>query len=203
MNELDALVNIEFSTRTVRENLRSLHIIRIGTSGSLSADIPVDSFLVSAFGIGLDNLLHYYDYPDSPREEALRQAFTDFAEENGLDISPFATEADHDLVKCFGEKMHRGITLTSPGFYAPQGRKLRLGSIIGASFFEKIGQFGFEGLQVTNFEMETAAILGLARMLGHRATACNGILANRITGEFSKDPKRLEEKLIEKVLGSL
>lgn len=203
MNELDALVNIDFSTRTVKDDLRSLNIIRIGTSGSLSVEIPVDSFLVSAFGIGLDNLLHYYDYPDSPREEALRQSFTNFVESIGMEINVFATEADHGLVKLFGENMQRGITLTCPGFYAPQGRKLRLGSIIQQSFFDKIGLFSFGGLRVTNFEMETSAILGLAQMLGHKATACNAILANRITGEFSKDPKKLEEKLIEQVLGCL
>lgn len=203
MNELDALVNIDLQTRTVKDQLTALNIIRIGTSGSLSAEILPDDFIVSAFGIGLDNLLHYYDYPDTPREEALRQSFTDFAEEIGIEISPYATEADHGLVKKFSREMHVGITLTCPGFYAPQGRRLRLGSIFQAAFFEKINAFSFEGHRVTNFEMETAAILGLARMLGHRATACNGILANRILGTFTPDPKQLEEKLIEKVLSLL
>jgi uridine phosphorylase len=202
MNELDALVNIDLKTRTVKDSLTSLNIVRIGTSGSLSADIPVDSFLVSAYGIGLDNLLYYYDYPASPREEMLRQAFTSFAASIDANLNPIAAEANHGLVKRFGEKMHRGITLTCPGFYAPQGRKLRLGSIFQQSFFDKIGQFSFEGLRVTNFEMETSAILGLAQMLGHKATACNAILANRITGEFSKDPMKLEGRLIEQVLAN-
>jgi uridine phosphorylase len=202
MNELDALVNIDLKTRTVKDTLTTLNIVRIGTSGSLSADILPNSFLVSAFGIGLDNLLYYYDYPASPREEMLRQAFTSFAAGIETNINPIATEADHDLVRRFGRAMHKGITLTCPGFYAPQGRKLRLGSTIPPSFFEKIGQFGFEGLRVTNFEMETSAIVGLARMLGHRATACNAIIANRITGEFTKDPKKAEEALIEAVLGA-
>ncbi|MCF8245236.1 MAG: nucleoside phosphorylase [Saprospiraceae bacterium] len=203
MNELDALVNIDLKTHTVKDSLTSLNIVRIGTSGSLSADIPVDSFLVSAHGIGLDNLLHYYDYPANPREEMLRQAFTSFAASIDTNLNPIATEADQGLVKRFGQNMHRGITLTCPGFYAPQGRKLRLGSIFQQRFFDKIGEFSFENLRVTNFEMETSAILGLSRMLGHRATACNAILANRITGEFSKDPKKLEERLIEQVLASL
>ena len=203
MNELDALVNIDFSTKTVKENPTSLNIIRIGTSGSLSADIPVDSFLVSTFGIGLDNLLHFYDYPANPREEMLRQAFTSFAAGIGTHLHPIATEADHGLVAKFAKNMHRGITLTCPGFYAPQGRKLRLGSTIQGSFFEKIGQFRFEGQRVTNFEMETSAILGLARMLGHRAASCNAILANRITGEFSQNPKKVEERLIEQVLACM
>lgn len=203
MNELDALVNIDLQTRIVKEELTSLNIIRIGTSGSLSAAIPPDDFVVSAFGIGLDNLLHYYNYPDTPREEALRQAFTDFADGVGTKLNPYTAEADHGLVKRFGTEMHKGITLTCPGFYAPQGRRLRLGSIIQADFFENIGGFHFEGLAATNFEMETAAILGLARMLGHHATACNGILANRILGSFTRDPKKLEETLIEKVLSLL
>jgi uridine phosphorylase len=203
MNELDALVNIDFSTKTIKEKLTSLNIIRIGTSGSLTPDIPVDSFLVSVLGIGLDNLLHYYDYPASPREEMLRQAFTSFAASIDTNLNPTATEADHGLVKRFGQIMHRGITLTCPGFYAPQGRKLRLGSIFQTRFFDKIGKFSFENLRVTNFEMETSAILGMAKMLGHRATACNAILANRITSEFSKDPKKLEEKLIAQVLSCL
>jgi len=200
MNELDALVNIDLKTRTVKENLTSLNIVRIGTSGSLAADIPVDSFVVSAFGLGLDNLLHYYDYPASPREEMLRQAFTSFAAGIGTNLNPIAAEADHGLVKRFGKNMRRGITLTCPGFYGPQGRRLRLDSTISSSFFEKIGDFSFEGQRVTNFEMETSAILGLAKMLGHHATACNGIIANRITGEFSKNPKQTEERLIAEVL---
>ncbi|MBK9016163.1 MAG: nucleoside phosphorylase [Saprospiraceae bacterium] len=202
MNELDALVNIDLHTRTIKETLKTLNIVRLGTSGSLSADIPVDSFVVSTLGMGLDNLLYYYDYPASPREEMLRQAFTSFAAGIGTNLNPIAVEADHGLVKRFGQNMHRGITLTCPGFYAPQGRKLRLDSIINQDFFDKIGQFSFEGLRVTNFEMETSAILGLSRMLGHRATACNAILVNRITGEFSKDPKKTEERLIELVMSS-
>jgi uridine phosphorylase len=203
MNELDALVNIDLPKRTVKDALTSLNIIRIGTSGSLAADIPPDSFVVSAFGIGLDNLLHYYDYPSSPREELLRQAFTSFTAGIGTHLNPIATEADQGLVARFTKKMHRGMTLTCPGFYAPQGRVLRLRSTIQASFFEKIGQFGFEGQRVTNFEMETSAIIGLANMLGHRATACNGIIANRITGEFSQNPKLTEERIIEEVLSAL
>ncbi|MCC6724925.1 MAG: phosphorylase, partial [Saprospiraceae bacterium] len=166
-------------------------------------EIPPDSLVVSAFGIGLDNLLYYYDYPASPREEMLRQAFTSFAAGIGTNINPIAAEADHGLVRRFERVMHKGITLTCPGFYAPQGRRLRLGSIIEQKFFDSIAQFSFEGLHVTNFEMETSAIAGLASMLGHHATACNAIIANRITGEFSKEPKKAEEKVIEAVLGQL
>ncbi len=202
VNELDALVNIDLENRMVKDTLTSLKIIRIGTSGSLSPEIPPDSLVVSAFGLGLDNLLYYYDYPASPREEMLRQAFTAFAAGIGTNLNPIAAEADHGLVRRFERVMHKGITLTCPGFYGPQGRRLRLGSTIEQGFFEAIPQFSFEGLRVTNFEMETSAIAGLARMLGHQATACNAIIANRITGEFSKDPKKAEEKVIEAVLSN-
>lgn len=203
MNELDALVNIDFQTRTVRENLTSLNLIRLGTSGSLSADIPVDSFVVSAFGIGLDNLLHFYGFQGNEREEVLRESFAAFARSLGVPVQPAAAEADAGLATLAGRDMHRGITLTCPGFYAPQGRTLRLGSILGKNFFENAGQFSFEGLHLTNFEMETAAIFGLSRMLCHRAASCNAILANRITGEFSQNQKVLEERLIEQVLRNL
>ncbi len=200
MNELDALVNIDLKTRTIKDTHTTLDIVRIGTSGSLAAGIAIDSFVVSTIGIGLDNLLYYYGYPANPREELLRQAFTSFAASIDTDLQPIVTEANDELVKQYSNCMRRGITLTCPGFYGPQGRRLRLGSIIQQRFFDSIGQFSFEGQRVTNFEMETSAILGLARMLGHRATACNGIIANRITGEFSEDPKDTEERLIEQVL---
>jgi uridine phosphorylase len=201
LNELDALFNIDFKTRTVRERLTPLNLVRIGTSGGLSERVPVDSFVTSVLGIGLDNLLHFYDYPANPREELLRQAFTSFTASIGTNVTPTATEADEGLAHLFAKQMHSGITLTCPGFYAPQGRRLRLGSSIQQAFFEKIGGFRYEGLPVANFEMETAAILGLARLLGHRAASCSAVLANRITGQFSEVPKKTEERLIELVLG--
>jgi len=203
LNELDALVNIDLEARSVKEKLTSLDLIRLGTSGSLSADIPVDSLVTSVFAAGLDNLMYYYGAPATGEEERLRQALTAFAAAAGVQLSPSVSKSNEGLTGQAGKGMNRGITLTCPGFYAPQGRTLRLGSILKKSFFETIGQFGFEGLHVTNFEMETAAIFGLARLLGHRAASCNAILANRITGEFSPDPKKSEEKLIRQVLGEM
>ncbi len=203
LNELDALVNIDLQTRTVKESLTSLNLIRLGTSGSLSANIPVGALVTSVIGIGLDNLMHYYGNPANEREQRLRQSLTTFAAGLGVEISPSIAEGNEELVSLAGKGMHRGITLTCPGFYGPQGRTLRLGSILKKSFFENIGRFEFDGLHVTNFEMETAAIFGLAKMLGHRAASCNAILANRITGEFSKDHHALEEKLIRQVLGEM
>ncbi len=203
LNELDALVNIDLQTRTVKESLTSLNLIRLGTSGSLSAEIPVGELVTSAIGIGLDNLMHYYGSPANEREQRLRQSLTTFAAGLGVEISPSIAEGNQDLINQVSKGMRQGITLTCPGFYGPQGRTLRLGSILKKSFFENIGRFEFEGLHVTNFEMETAAIFGLSKMLGHRAASCNAILANRITGEFSKDLHGLEEKLIKQVLGEM
>ena len=203
LNELDALVNIDLGTRTVKEKLTSLNLIRLGTSGSLSAEIPVGDLVTSAIGAGLDNLMHYYGSPANEREQRLRKSLTAFAAGLDISISPSVAEGNAELVNRAGKGMRQGITLTCPGFYGPQGRTLRLGSILKKSFFETIGQFEFEGLRVVNFEMETAAIFGLAKMLGHRAASCNAILANRITGDFASDPKIAEEKLIRQVLSEM
>ncbi len=203
LNELDALVNIDLHTRTVRESLTSLDLIRLGTSGSLSADIPVDSFVSSVFGAGLDNLMHFYGNPTSEREDHIRKSLMAFAAQTGTNITPSVSESNSLLEARAGKDMYRGITLTCPGFYAPQGRTLRLGSILSKAFFETIGQFEAAGLRVTNFEMETAAIFGLAKLLGHRAASCNVILANRITGDFSANPRRAVEKLLQKAFDNL
>ena len=200
INELDALVNIDLQARTPKEKLTSLNLIRLGTSGALSEDIPVGSLVTSVFGIGLDNLMSYYEYPENEQEQRLREAFTAFAGSLGLQLRPSVAEGSAALVAQVGKDMFQGITVTCPGFYAPQGRMLRLGSIFKKSFFENIGGLDFGGVHVTNFEMETSAIFGLARMLGHRAASCNAILANRITGEFLEYPKLAEEKLIRQVL---
>lgn len=203
LNELDALVNIDLQTRTVKENLTTLSLVRLGTSGSLSAEIPVGALVTSLIGVGLDNLMHYYGNPVNDRERRLQQSLVKFAAGLDIQISPSAAEGNSELINLAGKGMHKGITLTCPGFYAPQGRTLRLGSILKKSFFENIGQFEFGGVRVVNFEMETAAIFGLAKLLGHRAASCNAILANRITGEFHQEPKKAEEKLILQVFENL
>lgn len=203
LNELDALVNIDLQTRTVKEDLTTLSLVRLGTSGSLSAVIPVGALVTSLIGVGLDNLMHYYGNPVNDRERRLQQSLVKFAAGLDIQISPSAAEGSSELINLAGKGMHKGITLTCPGFYAPQGRTLRLGSILKKSFFENIGQFEFGGVRVVNFEMETAAIFGLAKLLGHRAASCNAILANRITGEFHQEPKKAEEKLILQVFENL
>lgn len=200
LNELDAAVNIDFETRTVKEKLTSLRLIRLGTSGSLQRDIPVDSMVVSALGIGMDNLLSFYRPRLSREETKLKKAFNTFLKTLKISKISAVAAADPVLLKLLSEVHLSGITLTCPGFYAPQGRSLRAKSALDKSFFERVSDFQFEGNRITNFEMETAAIYGLARLLGHRALSCNAIIANRQTGGFSKNPQRAVEDMIERVL---
>lgn len=203
LTELDALVNIDLATRQVKPELTSLDLVRIGTSGSMSEAVGVDEMLISEMAIGLDNLLHYYPRQPSEREQDLAEKFSQFTEKQGIAIRPYAAESSPFLAKKIGEGMHRGITLTCPGFYGPQGRQLRLGSVLGNDFFENAGQFRFGNLSLTNFEMETSAIYGMAGMLGHRALSCNAIIAQRRTNEFSKDPGKVVNRLIVTVLGRI
>lgn len=201
MNELDALVNIDFETRMEKEEHTSLNIIRIGTSGSMQEDIAVNTLLVSEYGIGIDGLLHFYDYKNNADEH---MTFLHFMEtvgsETNFPIRPYIASAGSDLIKNLAPDVIKGITLTCPGFYAPQGRVLRANTSVN-HMIESLGKFNYQGLRCTNFEMETAAIYGLANILGHQAISFNAILANRITNEFSDTPKEIVVKLIETVLG--
>jgi uridine phosphorylase len=193
-NELDALVNIDFKTRKVKDNLTSLDIIRIGTSGSIQADIPIDSFLVSETAIGFDSLLHFYkneDIQDIKFSKSLLGHLI-LPRENGI---PYVINADKTLLSYFENDYSKGITVTNCGFYGPQGRVLRL-PLSNPNLNERMASFNHLDRRITNLEMETAGIYGLAKLLGHRAVSLNAIVANRATGEFSKDPTRTVENLI-------
>lgn len=201
INELDALVNIDFETRQLREERVRLNIIRMGTSGCIQPEIAVDSIVVSAFGIGLDNLLHFYEFQPNLAEAGLFDDLANFQDYAGtLPVIPYICECSSFLLGTLAADFQTGITLTSPGFYAPQGRQLRGKSRLSMEYIRKLSQFEFNGLRITNFEMETAAIYGLSRILGHRAISTNAILANRLNGEFSKDPKAAVENLIQRML---
>ncbi len=203
LNELDALANIDLKTRMIKNEHTSLDFIRIGTSGCLQSDIPLGSFLASTFGIGLDGLLHFYDYQISPAEEKLQQQF--FEEISGnidLPSRPYFASGNSTLLESIGGEMLRGITVTCPGFYAPQGRALRI-PVAFKDILERLSGFSFENERVTNFEMETAAMYGFAKMMGHRAVSCNALIANRQLQTFSKDPHKTIETLIELVLEKL
>ncbi len=202
-NELDALVNIDFSSRQPKEVLTSLNIIRVGTSGSLQPNIPVDSFVRSDIGVGFDNLLYYYGHLEEIRLSDFSDAFMKHTQWNLLNAVPYAVSADEELRKLFSSDLFiPGITATQVGFYGPQGRVLRLG-LKDPKLNEKLATFTYHSQKITNMEMETAAIYGMSRLMGHKALSLNAILANRSNGTFSKDPQKAIEKLIEHTLAIL
>lgn len=203
LNELDALVNINFETRLKRKTHTTLQIVRIGTSGSLQQDLPVDSWLLSKKAIGFDGLLNFYDrryeVSDLPFEET-------FVEHTGWLKNlpaPYVVNADDHLLKDLsGDKIVAGVTISAPGFYGPQGRVLRLPLAL-PQLNEKISSFKYQGQIITNFEMECSAIYGLSALLGHRAATVCVIIANRWQGTYSKNYKQVVEHLVEYVLRRL
>lgn len=199
LNELDALVNIDFDQRTIKQELKSLNIIRFGTSGSLQKDIPVDSFVASTYGLGIDNLLNFYRFDQQDEEKLLLQSFITQTQFHPEISHPYVTPTAPSLLKHFVDGFHHGITVTCPGFYGPQGRILRIG-LKQPDLIDKLTGFQFGQHRITNFEMETSAIYGLGRILGHHCLSLNTIVANRVAKEFSKDGKAAVEKLIVKGL---
>lgn len=199
MNELDALVNIDFSSRTIRPDLTSLNIIRIGTSGSLQADIPVDEFVAGTHGLGIDNLLGFYRHDTHDSDRQLIQAFITHTQLHQQLSMPYVFSASGSLLKHFVDGFHQGITVTCPGFYGPQGRVLRLG-LNQPDLVDRLTDFRFGPYRISNFEMETSAIYGLGSLLGHHCLSLNAIVANRITKEFSRDGQFAVEQLIQKAL---
>ncbi|HEV2831876.1 MAG TPA: nucleoside phosphorylase [Hanamia sp.] len=199
LNELDALVNINFASRSVNPELKQLNIIRIGTSGSLQADIPVDSFVASTHGLGIDNLMNFYLHENNEEEKQLIQSFVTQTQLHYHFSYPYVASASMSLIKHFVDGYHHGITVTCPGFYGPQGRVLRLG-ISNPNLIDRLTQFEFGAHRITNFEMETSAIYGLGRALHHQCLSLSAIVANRIHKNFSADGEALVEKLIVKSL---
>src|SRR5215212_635851 len=199
LNELDALVNIDFETRFIKEKITSFNLIRLGTSGSLQADVPVDSFVAGTHGLGLDNLLNYYRLEQNEQEKELLQSFITHTQLHSQICNPYISMASASLIKNFVDGFYQGITVTCPGFYGPQGRVLRLG-ISNPELINRLTQFRFGQHRITNFEMETSAIYGLSRLLGHNCLSLNAVIANRVSKDFSKDGKAAVENLIVKVL---
>lgn len=199
MNELDALVNIDFETRQIKTQLTPLNIIRMGTSGSLQADIPVDSFVASTHGLGLDNLLNFYRHEHNEQELELLHSFVTHTQLHSQIVNPYISSASPSLLKHFVDGYHQGITVTCPGFYGPQGRVLRLG-IRSPHLIDRLTQFSYGQHRITNFEMETSAIFGLGKLLGHNCLALNAIVANRVVQEFSKDSNIAVDGMIRKSL---
>lgn len=197
-NELDALVNIDFETRTPKDQLTSLDFIRIGTSGSLQADIPVDSFVASTHGLELHGMLQFYKHDFGNND--LIDAFINFTNWNKDNARPLLIENSKRLQqKLESERTFKGITATAGGFYGPQGRVLRL-PLQNPDLNHKMDTFNFNGIRITNFEMETSTIYGMCKLLGHHALSLNAIIANRANGSFSENPKETIEDLIEYTL---
>ena len=201
MNEVDALVNVDLKTRTVKKKKTSLNIVRIGTSGALQKDIEVDSFLASEFGLGLDGLLHYYDSKKID-EVNISKAFAKHTNWNKNFSFPYTVRASEKLLKRIGEGMKKGITATASGFYAPQGREIRLKTSI-KNLENNFSSFRLENFRIVNFEMETSAFYGLSKLLGHHACTVCVIVGNRISKKFSIDYHPAMESLIKTVLQRL
>lgn len=206
INELDALANIDLETRTIKEEVKQLKFVRIGTSGSLQKDIPVDSYVASEGGVGFDGLLHYYAGGDNIIDQEKTQALIHHLQDSPKKAEPYVIEASHDLLKKFKSTdetlLNFGLTGTNVGFYGPQGRVLRL-PISKPDFIDSLASFNFNNTRIANLEMETSAIYGLSKLLGHQALSVNAIIANRATGTFSKKPKELVDQLIQFVLENL
>ena len=199
MNELDALVNIDFQTRLEKEVKTSLNLIRIGTSGSIQAHIPVDSILISKAAIGFDNLAQFYGFESA--QSISSDSLQEWTQAIDYPLPLYAAKASANLLEKFKPlNAFEGITLTAPGFYAPQGRTIRMHSI-RPDFLEKVAGATLEGQEITNIEMETAAYYAFAGAMGHEMISLNALLANRITNEFSKDPEGQIMSLIEKAIG--
>jgi uridine phosphorylase len=199
LSELDALANIDLEKRTPRKEHRALRIVRLGTCGAMQEDIPVGSVVVSAFAVGLDNVLHYYACEPTDRENRLLNDLVEQTEWPGNLPYPYVAQGDKALVELLGHDNTVGITLTAGGFYGPQGRQLRLVPAID-DLNERFTAFSHEGLRITNYEMETSALFGLGGMLGHRTASVCLVVANRLRKEYHKDHEGDIDRMIAEVL---
>lgn len=199
VNELDAIANIDLKTRLVKAEKKKLNFIRIGTSGALQGDIPIDTPIASKMGIGFDGMINFYANRDKIANLEIEQAFKDSVNWNKQLTSPYFVDSSDELLNKIAFDMRQGLTISAPGFYGPQGRVLRL-PIQDENINQKITDFEFDGQKITNYEMECSAIYGLSKLLEHNAlTVCN-IIANRIRKEYSSDYKKSVKELILKVL---
>ena len=199
VNELDALANIDLQKRIIKEKHKSLNFIRIGTSGALQKDIPIDSYLVSKMAIGFDGLLNFYANRDKVCNIEIENEFVKHTNWNKSLSAPYFVDASANLLNKIGDGIRQGITISAPGFYAPQGRVLRLG-LANPSLNNSIEEFEYKGNKITNFEMESSAIFGLSKLMGHNALTFVAIIANRILHQYSADYKQIVRKLIKELL---
>ncbi|MGD0712218.1 MAG: nucleoside phosphorylase, partial [Bacteroidales bacterium] len=202
VNELDALVNIDLEKREIKEKHTTLNIIRLGTSGALQGDIPVDDFVMSEYGLGFDGLLNFYKTDKNIYDEGITEAFIKHTAWEPKLARPYTVKASEILMKKLGDGLFKGITATASGFYGPQGRQLR---IVPADplLNDKMETFKYKGHRITNFEMETSALYGLGAILGHQTVTICTIIANRVSKQYSKDYHPAIEKMIQTVLNRI
>lgn len=199
LNELDALVNIDLEKHEIKENKTCLNIIRLGTSGALQSDIPVDDVVMSEYALGFDGLLNFYQTDKNIFNEDITEAFISHANWDSKLARPYTVKGSEILMNKLGEGLIKGITATASGFYGPQGRQLRIAPA-GIRLNEMMGTFNFNGHRIINFEMETSALYGLSAILGHNAVTICAIIANRVNRQFSKDYHAVVERMIQMVL---
>jgi uridine phosphorylase len=201
INELDALVNIDLSTGITKEDLVSLTFVRIGTSGGLRSDVPAGSCVITETAIGFDGLIHFYEGYDWLLDNILTSVLAEYLEWPDTLSFPYAVNANKELMALFqNENFIKGITISAPGFYAPQGRRLRL-ETFDSEINNKLAEFSFRGRTISNYEMESSAIYGLSGLLGHKAVTICAVIGNRVTGEFINDYKPIIMDLATKVMG--
>ncbi len=199
INELDALVNIDLQKRELKKEHTSLNIIRLGTSGALQEDLPVDSFMMSEYGLGLDGMLHFYEKSKEVCDKDIANAFINHTNWSENLPKPYVVRGSDILMQKLGKGFSTGITATAPGFYGPQGRQLRL-QLAYPDINEKIETFQYNGHRINNLEMETSALYGLGAMLGHQTLTICVLIANRVSKQFSTDYKKPVKKLVETIL---
>lgn len=199
INELDALVNVDLKKRIPFEKHTTLNILRLGTSGALQKDIPIDSFALSQYGLGIDGILYYYRDHDKVIDHELTNEFIRQTNWDYRLPRPYVVKGSTKLEALFSERTIKGITATAPGFYGPQGREIRLKAFVN-DLPGLLGSFSFQDQRVINFEMETSALFGLSKLLGHEAMSICAIIANRLAGKFSEDHHKTIEELIIYVL---
>lgn len=200
LNEIDALANINFDTRTINDEKKSVSIIRMGTCGSLQGEVGVNELVAGTHGLGIDNVLHFYTQENNEEEKAILAAFDEHTKISAHKIQPYIATASAGLLKHFTEGYSHGITVTCPGFYGPQGRILRL-PLKMPNLVDQMTSFKYGQHRIANFEMETSAIYGLCNLLGHQCLSINVIIANRVKKEYSKDMGKAVDHMIQKSLG--
>ncbi len=199
ITELDALANVDFKTREVKKDFKQLSIVRVGTSGGMQPHCPVGSFVVAEKSIGFDGVIHYYDGSADVREKEFEESFKKHVNWSPLHCSPYVVDSDEELVERIGHDMIKGVTISAIGFYGPQGRHVRL-PLADPELNSKIESFRFEGHSITNYEMESSALAGLGKMMGHKAMTVCSIIANRVALESNADYQVSIEDLIKIVL---